>query len=361
MSSAKPEVELVSDVRLLHRGDSASSDQMLPLKMVSTGDTVEQIKVRIEKDYGFSTAHQQLLYNGDIMDDEEPLTHYGVKTNTFNYALFELRLLDEPLPKKGKGKEEPSGGEKSLWQKAKNMTMKSGSRKDELYIPKKLDERLWIPVAGILPIKPPVRRSMAAGTKGVLRFMDEYKGHAGVQQECCFGIITLAELTEEGVIFKKRLFDEGVIPRVATALARYKSHLGVQKQGLGVFHYMICDNNMECVDSIVNRKGHQLACAAAQLASSTMMKIPAEDRKESTGMTCGDIIETSAGILRQICSMSNRAHVETSGSGGQAIFSSALKDVDGLLQKDSVVQEVEMFLKVIKGKPPKAAKGKKSK
>ena len=132
--------------------------------------------------------------------------------------------------------------------------MKSASAKDEIYIPKKVDERLWIPISGILPIKPPVRRSMAAGTKGVLRFMDEYKGHAGVQQECCFGLITLAELTEEGILFKKRLFDEGVIPRVATALARYKSHFGVQKQGLGVLHYMICDNDMECIESIVNRK-----------------------------------------------------------------------------------------------------------
>ena len=74
--------------------------------MVSTGDTVEQIKERIEKEHGFSAAHQQLLYNGDIMDDEEQLLHYEVKTNTFNYVVFELRLLEEPILKKGKATRE---------------------------------------------------------------------------------------------------------------------------------------------------------------------------------------------------------------------------------------------------------------
>ena len=79
---------------------------------------------------------------------------------------------------------------------------------------------------------------MQEGTKGVLRFMDEYKGLAGVQQECCFGIITwLSGL--KALLFKRRLVKEGVIARVVTALARFSSHFGVQKQGLGVLHYII--------------------------------------------------------------------------------------------------------------------------
>ena len=37
--------------------------------------------------------------------------------------------------------------------------------------------------------------------------MDEYKSHAGAK-ECCFGLITLAQRTEEALIFKERLVKE---------------------------------------------------------------------------------------------------------------------------------------------------------
>ena len=136
------------------------------------------------------------------------------------------------------------------------------------YIPQKQDERLWIPVSGFLPIKPPTRRAMSEGTKGVLRFMDEYKSHAGVQQECCFGLITLAQRTEEALIFKERLVKEGVIARVTTALARFSAHYGLQKQGLGVIHYILFGTETPkinipfsiTIDKACNKSNLELLC-----------------------------------------------------------------------------------------------------
>jgi hypothetical protein len=351
---SSPEVELVSDVRLLIPGEGDASEKTLPLKMVSTGDTVFQVKTRIEKEYGYKAEAQQLSFHGDIMDDEEPLTHYTFKPNTFNYAVITLRMLENPPPRPNKAEKEDENKSKlSLLQKMKALTI-NRDKKNDIFIPQKMDERLWIPVGGFIAIKPPVRRAMGAGTKGVLRFMDEYKGHAGVLQECCFALVSLAALSEEGLIFKKRLLIEGVVPRVAAAIARFKSHFGIQKQGLGVFQFLLCDHDEECVSAFVTRKGHKLALAASELAYAELLKLDAQERKDAVGMTCADIIEVSAFLLHISCSQDSTAHRETKTSNAEKIFESAKDSVNGCLQGDSVLKEIERLHEVLKTRPPHA-------
>ena len=170
--------------------------------------------------------------------------------------------MDEPsrtFGKNNKDKKKESKGEtkKNLWKKVKEETFKNNKKKMvDPYIPQKQDERLWIPVSGFLPIKPPTRRAMSEGTKGVLRFMDEYKSHAGVQQECCFGLITLAQRTEEALIFKERLVKCQTIQNILDH-SRYKGKKidflnidveGAEMKVLKTLRFEIYDPGIICIE-----------------------------------------------------------------------------------------------------------------
>ena len=361
-------VQLIALVKIIYPGNSNATKQIHELKMVSTGDTVEQLKIKIEEEFGYKASHQQLCYCNDIMDNEERLLHYKVENNTFNYVEIYVYMMDEPSRTFGKNnkdnKKKESKGEtkKNLWKKVKEETFKNNKKKMvDPYIPQKQDERLWIPVSGFLPIKPPTRRAMSEGTKGVLRFMDEYKSHAGVQQECCFGLIALAQRTEEALIFKERLVKEGVIARVTTALARFSAHYGLQKQGLGVIHYILFDKNTDCIFSIIQRKGVPLSLKAMEKSVSQLQRLEKRDRIESTGITCCDIIEFSLHILMICCEFTLSAHTQAKDGDIEKILNDAKQAIEGCLQEDRCTILITKLLKIIKGKPPKEKKQKKKK
>lgn len=364
---SSPKVQLIALAKIVVPGESEITNKLHEIKMLSTGDTVEELKIKIESEFGYKASHQQLRYNGDIMDNEEPLLHYDVQNNTFNYVEIFLYMLDEPtrtfgLSSKGKGEGKSNEKTKQLWSKVKTETFKNSENKIvNTYIPQKVDERLWIPVSGFLPIKPPTRRAMQEGTKGVLRFMDEYKGHAGVQQECCFGIITLAQRTEEALLFKQRLVKEGAIARVATALARFSSHFGVQKQGLGVLHYIIFDKDSDCILSVIQRKAVPLCIKALEKSVSQLQRLEHRDRIESTGITCCEIIEFGLEVLSICCSTSLVGFNEAKNSDIESLLNDSLAAVEGCLQEERCRVLLGRFKKIMKGKPPKEKKKKKAK
>ena len=125
-----------------------------------------------------------------------------------------------------------------------------------------------------------------------------------MQQECCFGIITLAQRTEEALLFKQRLVKEGAIARVATALARFSSHFGVQKQGLGVLHYIIFDKDSDCILSVIQRNVVPICIKALEKSASQLQRLEQQNRIESTGITCCEIIEFGLEVLSICCSIS---------------------------------------------------------
>eukprot|EP00943_MAST-04B_sp_MAST-4B-sp1_P001605 g1605.t1 len=361
-------VQLIALLRIISPGDSVATNQTHELKMVSTGDTVEQLKIKIEEAFGYKASHQQLTYRNDIMDNEERLLHYKVENNTFNYVEMYVYMLDEPTRTFGKSNSDNKESDKNnkpkkkLWQKVKEETFKDSKKAIvDPYIPQKQDERLWIPVSGYLPIKPPTRRAMVEGTKGVLRFMDEYKSHAGVQQECCFGLITLAQRTEEALLFKERLINEGVVARVTTALARFSSHYGLQKQGLGVLHYLLFDKNSDCIFAIIQRKGVALSVKALEKSVSELQRLNKRDRIESTGITCCDIIEFSLQILIICCGFTLNAYTEAKDSDIEKIINDAKPAIEGCLQEDRCALLIAKLLKIMKSKPPKEKTQKKRK
>ena len=90
------DVQLIALVKIIVPGESEVTNKLHEIKMLSTGDTVEELKIQIESEFGYKASHQQLRYNGDIMDNEEALLHYDMQNNTFNYVEIFLYMLDEP-------------------------------------------------------------------------------------------------------------------------------------------------------------------------------------------------------------------------------------------------------------------------
>ena len=89
------DVQLIALVKIIVPGESEVTNKLHEIKMLSTGDTVEELKIQIESEFGYKASHQQLRYNGDIMDNEEALLHYDMQNNTFNYVEIFLYMLDE--------------------------------------------------------------------------------------------------------------------------------------------------------------------------------------------------------------------------------------------------------------------------
>ena len=104
----------------------------------------------------------------------------------------------------------------------------------------------------------------------------------------------------------------------------------------------------------MTRKGHKLALAASELAYAELLKLDAQERKDAVGMTCADIIEVSAFLLHISCSQDSTAHRETKTSNAEKIFESAKDSVNGCLQGDSVLKEIERLHEVLKTRPPHA-------
>ena len=100
-------VQLIALVKIIYPGNSNATKQIHELKMVSTGDTVEQLKIKIEEEFGYKASHQQLCYCNDIMDNEERLLHYKVENNTFNYVEIYVYMMagrvQGPPPQAGGG------------------------------------------------------------------------------------------------------------------------------------------------------------------------------------------------------------------------------------------------------------------
>ena len=78
-------------------------------------------------------------------------------------------------------------------------------------------------------------------------------------------------------------------------------------------------------------------------------------------MTCADIIEFGAYLLQVACSQDATAYSQTKTSNAEKIFENAKGAIEGCLQADSVLREINQLHAVLRGKPPKAAKKKSKK
>ena len=126
---SSPNVQLIALVKLIVPGESEVTNKLHEIKMLSTGDTVEELKIKIESEFGYKAPHQQLRYNGDIMDNEEALLHYDMQNNTFNYVEIFLYMLDEPtrtfgLSAVGKGEGKKTRKQKSFGPKSRRRHLK---------------------------------------------------------------------------------------------------------------------------------------------------------------------------------------------------------------------------------------------
>ena len=135
----------------------------------------------------------------------------------------------------------------------------------------------------------------------------------------------------------------------------------MQKQGLGVLHYIIFDKDSDCILSVIQRKVVPLCIKALEKSASQLQRLEQQNRIESTGITCCEIIEFGLEVLSICCSISLVGFTEAKNSDIESLLNDSSAAVEGCLQEERCRLLINRVKKIMKGKPPKEKKRKKGK
>ena len=193
--------------------------------------------------YPDAVATKVLSYLGDILEDRDTLSSFGVTPNAYGYVELHLRLvtardenpsdIDRETKKENGEVVGPSKGG------ANDVNVIPLLRDGGGWAPLPREARSWVAVPGQPHPKTYVLHAMRTGGPcAVLRVMERYSGHARNQEECLFALVMLGSASGNGKMFRDRLVLRTRALALATAAARkFAHHIGVQKQALAFACY----------------------------------------------------------------------------------------------------------------------------
>ena len=247
---------------------------------------------------------QQLTYKQDILNDDLSLEHYNVKPALGSGAV-ELFLFVDAEERALLHAESKTNKAKSAWFRAGSQVRKGVKQR---FVPEKHTAKEWIPRAGAFHVAPSTLHALRrGGTTGLLTLLKTYPDHAGNCEDVCWQLVKCACKAEEGKVFRERLLREGVLSLAISSLVRHKAHWGVQKQGLGLLHYLLCapgELDEATIDIAVEKGVLKITADAVGAATECLKKLRLNERISASAATWSDVCELGAGILGTVVTTS---------------------------------------------------------
>ena len=255
-----------------------------------------------------------LKYKGDIMDDADTLSDFGVKSNVYGYVTFDLIVCinhgaPEPLVAIVVGHAKAT--KKHLEQPQRHPSHRFGTKNNIMAI--------WEPLAREAvhwPIQPgpPLPKAYllhairCGGSKGVLRILTQWYGHARNHEESLWSLILLGARSGSGIAYRNRLVHhDHVLQHIAMSVDKFPEHVGVQKQNIGLLHYLTNGSKSQpgscsiCI-AIIKEKLITKIFQALAWSNEMLQPMAKAERLGPRGSCFGDVIEYACNTLRNLIS-----------------------------------------------------------
>ena len=240
-----------------------------------------------------------LSYKNDVLDDNKTLREYDIATNVYGYVELELGVytthgapeavstlvMGHPpvgAPEGKAAKTNPVATWTPLQREATHWPNQPGPPAPKAYL---------------------LHAIRCGGTTGIIRVFEKYAKHARNVEECLWALLIAGARSNNAIAFRKRLvFDEKVLTLIKYAMSQFPEHVGVQKQALGLLHYLIStsgeyDAYQDICIAIATVDFNAKILNALSWSSEMLTGIKKMERMSTRGSCLGDVIEYGCLVL----------------------------------------------------------------